>query len=133
MISKEKFVEYMSAIKKAEEKDRAFEATLCSLNSCGEGVSWIYADEVITMIKMVCDLMDVEYNADDIYGDDIQYFIYECDWGKNDHAIIEIDGIEIHLKTIEDLYDYIVKYNSAPSKTIEGLYDYVIDIYNKPE
>lgn len=111
MISKEKFVKYMSAIKKAEEKDQAFETALCSLNSCGEGTSLIYTDEITTMIEMACDLMDIKYNSNDIYGDDIQYFIYECEWGESDKAIIEVDGVEIHLKTIEDLYDYIAKYS----------------------
>ena len=110
MISKEKFVEYMTAIKRMEEKDKAFEKALCALNQDGEGTSMIYTDEATVMIKMVCDLMDIEYNAEDCYGDDIQYFICECDWGKNDMAIIETDSVEIRLKTIEGLYDYIVKY-----------------------
>ena len=113
MISKEKFVKYMTAIKCASEKDDKFDAAIRELNKHGEGIAMLYTDEITTMIEMVCDLMDIEYNVDDAYGDDIQYFIYECDWGKNDQAIIEIDGVEIHLKTIEDLYDYIVKYSTA--------------------
>lgn len=110
MISKERFVEYMSAIKKAEDKEREFDKALRNLNRDNEGIALIYSDEITVMTKMVCDLMDIEYNSQDYYGDDIQYFIYECDWGKNDMAIIETDGKEIHLKTIEDLYDYIVAY-----------------------
>lgn len=112
MISKEKFVEYMQAIKNAFNKERAFDKALCSLNKDGEGMAMIYSDEITTMTKMVCDLMDIEYNAYDGFGDDIQYFIYECDWGNRDMAIEEADGEVIFLKTIEELYDYIVKYSN---------------------
>lgn len=110
MISKEKFVEYMTAIKNAFDKERDFDKVICALNSGGEGIVMIYSDEITVMTKMLCDLMDIEYNKEDFYGDDIQYFIYECDWGNIDMEIEETDGTEIHLKTIEDLYDYIVKY-----------------------
>lgn len=110
MISKEKFVEYMMAIKNAEEKDLRFDQAIRSLNKEDEGIAMIYTDEITVMIEMVCDLMEVEYNSNDIYGDDIQYFIYEGQWGKNERATItELDGTEIRLKTIEDLYDYIIK------------------------
>ena len=109
MISKEKFVKYMLAIKNADKKDLAFDEAVRHLNSCGEGNTMIYCDEIAIMTEMVCDLMDIEYNGDDIYGDDIQYFIYECEWGESDKATIEVDGVEIHLKTIEDLYDYIAE------------------------
>lgn len=110
MISKEKFVEYMTAIKKAFDKERDFDKAVRALNSDGEGIVMIYSDEITTMTKMLCDLMDIEYNREEFYGDDIQYFIYECDWGNRDMEIEEVDGTKIILKTIEDLYDYIVKY-----------------------
>ena len=109
MISKEKFVEYMSAIKNAEEKDIKFDEAIRSLNNSGEGIAMLYTDEITIMIQMVCDLMDIEYNAHNCYGDIVQYFIYECEWGKKDvPIIIDSDDKEIILKTIEDLYDYVM-------------------------
>ena len=113
MISKEKFVEYMTAIKNAFDKERAFDDAIQALNKDGEGIAMIYSDEITAMTKMVCDLMDIEYNGEKYYGDDIQYFIYECDWGRDkDARLIEYCGNMICLETIEDLYDYIVKYGN---------------------
>lgn len=114
MISKEKFVEYMQAIKNAFDKERALDEILRSLNRDGEGIAMIYSDEITTMTKMVCDLMDIEYNVDEMYGDDIQYFIYECDWGNRNRAF-GVNGHIIFLKTIEELYDYIIKYGDKRS------------------
>ena len=110
MISKEKFVEYMTAIKNAFDKERAFDDAIQTLNKDGEGIAMIYSDEITIMTKMLCDLMGIEYNKEEFYGDDIQYFIYDCDWGNRDMEITETDGAKIILRTIEDLYDYIVKY-----------------------
>lgn len=112
MISKEKFVKYMSTIKNAVDKDTKFDQTIRSLNKAGEGIAWIYIDEINAMIEMVCDLMDIEYNANEYYGDEIQWFIYEQEWGENDCPILDTYGKNIYIKTIEELYDFIVEETS---------------------
>lgn len=52
----------------------------------------------------------LEHLTNDTSGN-IQYYIYELDWGKKWEKgyITDVDGSDIPLKTIEDLYNYIVK------------------------
>ena len=65
------------------------------------------------MIEMLCDLMEIEYNRDPYIGDDIQYFIYELNFGKSKYAVkaITVDGKTYDLSTAEKLYDYILESN----------------------
>ena len=65
------------------------------------------------MIEMLCDLMEIEYNRDPHIGDDIQYFIYDLNFGKSKDAVEAIitDGKTYDLSTAEKLYDYILESN----------------------
>ena len=65
------------------------------------------------MIEMLCDLMEIEYDRDPHIGDDIQYFIYELNFGKSEDAVeaITVDRKTYDLSTAEKLYDYILESN----------------------
>jgi hypothetical protein len=112
MISKEKFIEYMDCIKKAQEKDDKINDFLDNLSpECGCGVFILY-DAITSMIKMLCDLMEIKYDFDDYRcPNDIDYFIYELEWGTKwtIDCYTEEDGTPIDISTVEKLYDYIKK------------------------
>ena len=114
LINKEKFVEYINFIKSLDDKESKLQD---GLQACfgKENVGCIFVfDEVVPkMIEMLCDLMEVEYSRDPYIGDDIQYFIYELNFGKSKDAVkaITVDGKTYDLSTAEKLYDYILDSN----------------------
>ena len=81
------------------------------------GVNFWERDEVANLIVNYSELLAEICHCDvtDEYGTDIDYFMYETDWGKNadKYFITETDddgnNIEIKLHTIEDLWNYLVK------------------------
>lgn len=111
MISKEKFIEYMDAIKKTQEKDDKINDFLDEVSpELGGGGAFILLEAQITMIKMLCDLMEIDYGYGD-YANDIGYFIYDLEWGTkwNPGCFTEANGTPIDISTVEKLYDYIKK------------------------
>lgn len=115
VISKEKFVEYINFIKSLDKKESSLQK---GLEECfgreNVGYLFVFNEVVPKMIEMLCDLMGIEYNATQHIGDDIQYFIYELDFGENKCAksAVEEDGVTYDLSSPEKLYDYIVKESS---------------------
>lgn len=115
VISKEKFVEYINFIKSLDEKETNLQK---SLEECfgrdNVGHLFVFNEVVPKMIEMLCDLMGIEYNATQYIGDDIQYFIYELNFGTDKCAksAVEEDGITYDLSSPEKLYDYIVRESS---------------------
>ena len=114
MISKEKFVEYINFIKSLDDKESKLQD---GLQACfgKENVGYVsvFNEVVPKMIEMLCDLMEIEYNIDVHIGDDIQYFIYELNFGKSEDAVeaITVDRKTYDLSTAEKLYDYILESN----------------------
>ena len=114
MISKEKFVEYINFIKSLDDKESKLQD---GLQACfgKENVGYVsvFNEVVSKMIEMLCDLMGIEYNIDIHIGDDIQYFIYELNFGKSKDAVeaITVDEKTYDLSTAEKLYDFILESN----------------------
>ena len=110
MISKEKFVEYINFIKSLDDRESKLQD---GLQACfgkeNVGHIFVFNEVVPKMIEMLCDLMGIEYNSDPYTGDDIQYFIYDLDFGTVEGAAeaIEEDDKVYDLSTPEKLYDYI--------------------------
>ena len=114
MISKEKFVEYINFIKSLDDKESKLQD---GLQACfgKENVGYVsvFNEVVPKMIEMLCDLMEVEYNRDPHIGDDIQYFIYDLNFGESKDAVeaITVDEKTYDLSTAEKLYDFILDSN----------------------
>ena len=114
MISKEKFVEYINFIKSLDDKESKLQD---GLQACfgKENVGYVsvFNEVVPKMIEMLCDLIGISYNVDTHIGDDIQYFIYELNFGKSKDAVEAIiaDGKTYDLSTAEKLYNYILESN----------------------
>lgn len=113
MISKEKFIEYINFIKNLEDKETKLSKSLEDIfGRENVGELFIYNDIQPKIIEMLCDLMEIEYNADPHIGDDIQYFIYELNYGEDKYAkeaIINEDGSKVDLSSAEKLYDYLLE------------------------
>ena len=107
MISKEEFVKFLGYIKKTQKKEDKIDTFVRELSF--DGYCYMLSDEISYMIEMLCAAMGIEYNSDDICGDDIQYFIYDLEWGTNwKPGCITEDDKDIDISTPEKLYDYLV-------------------------
>lgn len=114
MISKEKFVEYINFIKSLDDKEIKLQD---GLQACfgkeNVGYVFVFNEVVPKMIEMLCDLMETKYNRDPHIGDDIQYFIYDLNFGKSKSAAeaVIVNGKTYDLSTAEKLYDFILETN----------------------
>ena len=74
-----------------------------------------FADEVRVFIS------DLFYEEErDSIGDEIQYYMWELDFGKKwKPTSITVDGENIRLTNSEELWDYITKYELCDSQVIE--------------
>lgn len=101
MISKEEFCKIMNDIKATfdwiDKVESLFNCTL---------------EEPLDSINATIHLLNTIFNLTETkeYGSDIEYFIYELEWGiKWKPDMIVEDGVSVDISTIEKLYDYIAK------------------------
>ena len=74
-----------------------------------------FADEVRVFVS------DLFYEEErDSIGDEIQYYMWELDFGKKwKPNSVTVDGENIRLTNSEELWDYITKYELCDSQVIE--------------
>lgn len=109
MIGKETFIKHMGYIKQTMDKeDKVYEFVGKTFR---DSFCLIYSDEITHMIEMVCDSMELERKHNDLFNNDVEYFIYDLEWGKNwtPESVTEADGTPVDLSTVEKLYDYLVQ------------------------
>lgn len=106
MISKEKFVEIIEKLRKTNDLQDFIQKTI---NESGIDSDFIYGHSfVIAHEEIVVDLLTVIMNDDD---DDIGYFIYELDYGRNWEPgyVTDKDGNDIDaFQSADKLYDYLI-------------------------
>ena len=109
-ITKSEFIEYMEVVKKTFEKEDALTNALNNIEEQG-GMHFLtlYTQERSTIIKMLERIMCTY--CDPNYGSDIEYFIYELNWGKDwkEDSITRSDGTPIVMYDESTLYDHLVE------------------------
>lgn len=100
MIECKEFEEYMLKLKGLIEDEQELNNAFKRFSPEWGGFSNEKAINLI--LKLLKDLTKDKY-------DDIEYFIYELDWGKEWHigCITSSDGKDIPMGTIKDLYNYL--------------------------
>lgn len=100
MLTREQFKEYMLKAKELEEISNKLTINFKLLSSMNEFFLEKPFTDIISLLKIV---------MDDQYGD-IDYFIYELDWGTNakKDSITEEDGTPIPMFTLDDLYNKLI-------------------------
>ena len=100
MLTREQFKEYMLKAKELEEISNKLTIDFKLLSSMNEFFLEKPFTDIISLLKIV---------MDDQYGD-IDYFIYELDWGTNakKDSITEEDGTPIPMFTLDDLYNKLI-------------------------
>lgn len=103
MLSKEEFVRIMNEIKKIMQADEELFDAFQKLSKDN------YVMTNRNSISLVLELLE-HIMHDDEDCPDIEYFIYELDWGtKWESGAYAIDGNDVQLDTVENLYDFLVK------------------------
>ena len=100
MINKKEFKKYMKAIKDSLNQTEKFEKAIAPFFEGYSGIFTVGDDAAYVAIDLLQIITDCKE------GDWINYFIYECYWGK-DLKIVEIDSKKFELKTIDDLWNVI--------------------------
>lgn len=106
MISKEMFVKTMAALKKYEEASDKFTDALCEFSPETD----INLFMNFTLVNAIIDILREQFN--DASSDWISFFMYDCDYLKNDFCrSIEFEekSVEPLIYTWEDVYDFLIK------------------------
>lgn len=109
MITKKLFLSCLDAIKQFEdEENKIYDGTDGMLDL-------LQIDELQHLIHKFITLLAycTKSEVSEGFGSDIDYFIYETEWGKkadNYYATLQ-DGEEIHCYTTEDLWNCLVRFN----------------------
>lgn len=105
-MGKEQFIQIMGHLKQYWDKEVSiYNDTHGILDLVEFQELYTVIDDYIALIAYAMQCKDY----DDLGYNDISYFIYELKWGKNgDKYPITVNNIDYYLKTIEDLYDFIL-------------------------
>ena len=110
LLTKEEFCKYINFIKdrvEAEDKindlftEEFFDSIFMPYGKC--------IDKIVSLLSKIMRCEDI-----DAYGTtDIDYFIYELDFGKKwpEYSAYDEHGALIPMRTPEELYDYLIKEN----------------------
>lgn len=109
MVTKEQFVAILKTLEETDEKEEKLNEVMNSMSP--DFYSYFYPTYLYKSI--IIDLLNQEFygkmevNAE--YGSDIEYFIYDLNYGKNwtENSLTELDGTPIDISTVEKLYDYL--------------------------
>ena len=104
MMNKKEFIKAINEIV-------TFENKLDKLRGISVDLSLGLADMggmlVESLIRVLC--LNCGLNPDEKYGDDISWWVYETDCGKNKKMnVVEYKKKKYHIDTPSDLYDFIV-------------------------
>lgn len=106
MISKETFIKTMKALEKYNKESNDLTDALCTF-SPETDINFVMN---FTLVNAVIDILKEQF--DDADSDWLTYFMYDCDYLKNDFCrSIEIDGKPLAplICDWEDVYDFLIK------------------------
>lgn len=107
-----KYEDFERAIKFIDERAQAMSRLSKAFTDEFEGsIFYPYTKYESAMVELLIAATSEKYNTEE----DIYYFIYELDCGREwkPGMVTDKDGNDIKMGTIRDLYDYIVKENNV--------------------
>jgi len=115
MLSRADFKARMADIKTISERE---DELMDALYKCGVSVeNSLTGDAITAAIKCVESAMGLNTNKMLIFDTDIDYYIYELDWGRKGKDAIEDNGKKISLTNLDELYDYIVSHSNETEES----------------
>lgn len=103
MISKEEFVKALEEIVEFENKLDKLREVSTDLSLSFSDIGGMLVQSLIRVLCLSCGL-----NPDEKYGDDISWWVYETDCGKDKKMnVVEYKKKKYHIDTPSDLYDFM--------------------------
>lgn len=103
MISKEEFVKALDEIVEFENKLDKLRDVSTDLSLSFSDIGGMLVQSLIRVLCLSCGL-----NPDEKYGDDISWWVYETDCGKDKKMnVVEYKKKKYHINTPSDLYDFM--------------------------
>ena len=104
MISREQFKKYLDIIRELEKKQDEFDDIFEMFDSESSVCTFLYLKPIKTIINLLN--LCLGLGEDD---DNIDYYIWELDWGKRGKDCIELpDGVKVNLRDDDELYDFLI-------------------------
>lgn len=104
MISREQFKKYLDIVRELEKKQDEFDDIFEIFDSESSVCTFIYLKPIKTIINLLN--LCLGLGEDD---DNIDYYIWELDWGKRGKDCIELpDGVKVSLRDDDELYDFLI-------------------------
>ena len=104
MISREQFKKYLDIVRGLEKKQDEFDNIFEIFDSESNVCTFIYLKPIKTIITLLN--LCLGLGEDD---DNIDYYIWELDWGKRGKDCIELpDGVKVSLRDDDELYDFLI-------------------------
>lgn len=91
------FCKFMKLIKEAQAKEDAFSKAICEF---GDNTMYIELFPMDGFIKALAEVVDDK-------GAWIEYYIYECQWGKSKRTVVFKNGGELQLNSYKKLWKII--------------------------
>lgn len=114
-MDKAAFVRLLEGLKRQREHDQECSALLERVFPDAMCMLWDNSKtEEAIIFALECEMNDREIRdggGNILHGGWIRYFIDDLNFGANDHLYIIDKGKEIHLKTPENLFDYLTASN----------------------
>jgi len=119
MMNKDKFVTILKRMEEQEKIDLDFAEAVSKAFDCF-AVSYNNGRLSRIVVDLLNDIFDLSKTAE--YGSDIEYFMYELDYGKKwkTGMITDKDGNDIDFSTAEKLYDYLTKPSAIKQEIVVG-------------
>lgn len=106
-----KYEDFEKAIRFIDERNQAtIRINEAFTDEFEDSIFYPYTRYETAMVELLVAATSEKYDT----GDDIYYFIYDLDCGREwePGMVTDKDGNDIKMETIRDLYDYIVKENN---------------------
>lgn len=107
---REAMTELLEAMYAEEEKSDALEEAIvakCGIDNADVYIPPIQYGLLDAILKMWS--VFIEQDVDSHFGSDLEWFMYECDWGKKGYGIKGHNDKELHdINNIGDFVDYII-------------------------
>jgi len=120
MLSKDKFVSIMKKMEAQESIDSKISKAVSEAFDCW-AVSYNHGRLTSTILELLSEIFDIP-NRDLLGENDIEYFMYELDYGKKwkPGMITEKDGTDIDFSDAGKLYDYLTKEKKTSNEIVVG-------------
>lgn len=109
MITKKSFIAMLDAIREQMNRDEENGRLMTLLSDPNEdGFNCVFTTPITSkLIQILAD--EMQSISEPVSGNDIEYWIYEAQFGEHFDKMWRADGSEVPLRTSSDLYDWLLE------------------------